>query len=150
MQIEFKSRHVYFSYAAPFGTFLGLTLVAFACYAAMAVAISGCPATPPTSPQNDAADVQAPDVVAPVQDAAQSIVDAANADIVNASPCSKACANLRALGCPEGAPDAGESCEVVCKHTENGPFNLKPACLEAAKTVAAVRACKTVTCPGAK
>lgn len=117
---------------------------------ALAVATAGCPSTPPTTPQNDANDVYAPDVAPTVEDAAAPIVDAAIAD--TAAPvldtCSQACANLRALGCPEGAPDAGESCEVVCRHTAAGPFNLNPTCLQAAKNVAAVRACKTVSCPG--
>lgn len=132
-------------------TKIAMTMSGFvlALAAALAVAMTGCPSSPPTSPQNDAADVYAPDAQILVEDASLLVLDAGSPDLT-ASPCTKACANLRTLGCPEGAPDAGESCEVVCKHTETGPFNLNPTCLQAAKTVAAVRACKTVTCLGAK
>lgn len=62
--------------------------------------------------------------------------------------CGNACAQLAQLGCPEANPNpGGEGCYAVCAKAEaTKKFTLKPACLTAAKTIAAVRACGTVRC----
>lgn len=62
--------------------------------------------------------------------------------------CGNACAQLAQLGCPEANPNpGGESCYTICAKAETSrKFTLKPACLAAAKTVPAVRACGTVRC----
>lgn len=62
--------------------------------------------------------------------------------------CTRACDNLHALGCPEAAPvDAGLTCYQVCARARaNTHIDLKPECLAAAPTRAAVRSCGTVRC----
>jgi hypothetical protein len=48
------------------------------------------------------------------------------------------CANLRALGCAEG----NATCERTCDHVLDAAIvDLRPACVTAAKSKAAVRAC---------
>lgn len=68
--------------------------------------------------------------------------------------CPAACANLRALGCQEGAgvtgDDASVSCEEVCQHAVDvdiAPFDL--ACISGAKSKDSVRACAGMSgdCP---
>lgn len=65
--------------------------------------------------------------------------------------CGNACAQLAQLGCPEANPNpGGEGCYTVCAKAEaSRKFTLKPGCLSAAKTIAAVRACGTVRCAAA-
>jgi hypothetical protein len=65
------------------------------------------------------------------------------------SGCPAACASLRDLGCPEGQPSAaGTSCEDICARTESsGMFDLHPACVAGARSVADARACG-VRCQG--
>lgn len=63
-----------------------------------------------------------------------------------ASPCGRACAQLRELGCPEGAASTtGVSCYRVCVHASQLK-SLRPSCVAGAKSVDAVRACGTVRC----
>jgi hypothetical protein len=61
--------------------------------------------------------------------------------------CAHACDVLRAAQCPEGfTVDGGESCEVVCRHAQQGAFDIKPACIAAATNAAQVQSCGTVRC----
>lgn len=61
------------------------------------------------------------------------------------SPCGRACANLVALGCPEGNPSAsGASCYVVCRKA--GPA-LDADCVANAKTKAALAKCNVRCTP---
>lgn len=92
----------------------------------LAAVLAGCPPAPtscqPPSPQADAAP--------PDGDA-----------------CERACSNIKALGCPEGEPKTGESCVMVCRHTQvTGLTDLQPECLAAARSVDDVRACHTLKC----
>ena len=64
--------------------------------------------------------------------------------------CAAACSNMVRLTCTSARQRPGEdSCYVVCKRAEGtgGRIDLKPACLAAAKTKAAIRACGTYRCP---
>lgn len=62
---------------------------------------------------------------------------------VDAGTVAAACANLAKLGCPEG----GASCVATIQHASSvGVTDLKPACLAAAMSQAAARACGSVTC----
>lgn len=67
---------------------------------------------------------------------------------VDTSPgtCDRACANLAALGCPEGKPSrGGVSCADVCtKMLIIRPMTL--GCVEHAETRAGVRDCEGVRC----
>ena len=114
--------------------------------AALALAPACSPSTPQPKPPEATPDA----ATAPIGDAASP----SNGD---ASPptaggdCAAACANLAALGCPEGAPKSGQSCVEVCNHAQSSHLtDLKPACLAAAKTAADARACKTVKCADTK
>lgn len=62
--------------------------------------------------------------------------------------CSKACAKLKELGCPEGERKKGEkTCYALCRDAEDsGKYTLKPQCVADASSVDSVRACKTVKC----
>ncbi len=55
----------------------------------------------------------------------------------------RACANLRACGCPEGLDP---TCSDVLRHAALGTFDMKAACIADAGTRDAVRACGTVRC----
>lgn len=57
--------------------------------------------------------------------------------------CSKACVQLRALGCDEGLPTpGGASCESVCGAVEqSGATTLDVGCVAAAESCEAARAC---------
>ena len=95
-------------------------------------AIAGCP-NGPVAPENPTD----PDGGAPPI----ALVEAGAGD------CASACANLSALGCPEGNPSGGKSCAETCEHTQSTHLtDLKPACLSAARTVADARACGSVAC----
>jgi hypothetical protein len=60
-----------------------------------------------------------------------------------ADSCACACSVLTVLGCPEGALH----CVEVCNHAaDTATFDMKPACISAATTKEAVRACGTVKC----
>ena len=52
------------------------------------------------------------------------------------------------LRCPEADDaDGGDSCEVACRHAQEGGLtDLRPRCLAAAKTVDELRACGSVKC----
>jgi hypothetical protein len=57
----------------------------------------------------------------------------------------EACANLNALGCPEGAK---ANCAAVMQTAQEAHLtDLRPSCLAAAKTQDEARACGSVTCP---
>jgi hypothetical protein len=61
--------------------------------------------------------------------------------------CAQACGVLRAQGCPEGATlDGGESCEVVCRHSQQGAFDMKPSCLATKISAEGIRSCGSVAC----
>jgi len=64
------------------------------------------------------------------------------------SLCAQACSCMNSLSCPEAnPPDSGDNCETVCNHTiDSGVFDMKPACLAAAQTLADLQACGTVKC----
>lgn len=63
-------------------------------------------------------------------------------------PCTQACANLVAIGRPEGSSDGGASCVATCQHTQATKVtDLKPSCLAGAKSKADARACGSVACP---
>jgi hypothetical protein len=55
-----------------------------------------------------------------------------------------ACANLAAIGCPEGQR---ENCVSVMQRAQEARLtDLRPTCLAAAANAAAARACGTVRC----
>ncbi|GAC1475546.1 MAG: hypothetical protein PVSMB8_00130 [Vulcanimicrobiaceae bacterium] len=134
-------------------------VVLFVC-AILAGATVALSCKPPVTPPPDASDAHAtvdagtdvPDATLP-QDASEAPdatkpppppPDASTGD------CAAACANLRALGCPEGAEDAGQGCTAVLCHAEgSGKLDLKMACVKAAKTKDELAKCGTVKC-GAK
>jgi hypothetical protein len=61
-------------------------------------------------------------------------------------PCQRACDNLAAMGCPEGA---NLGCVQACSHAQlSGVFDIKPECIAAANTPNMVRQCGTVRCTG--
>lgn len=58
--------------------------------------------------------------------------------------CSNVCLNLHALGCPEGFDT---TCTHVCEQAQSsGLTDLNLPCLVNAKTVNAVRLCRSVDC----
>lgn len=66
--------------------------------------------------------------------------------VLDGGTCASACANLKALGCPEA--DADPPCETVCAKVQAFEMtDLRLACLTAARTKAEARACKSVKCP---
>lgn len=108
-------------------------------YLVLAMCVSACPKTPVSPPPDADADV-----VVTVTDAdAPPIANADAGDV-----CTRACGVLARLDCPEGYPDAGLGCVAVCRHTQNGAFNIRPDCIAAAVSATQVRACGTVKCAG--
>lgn len=62
------------------------------------------------------------------------------------TPQGRACETLKALGCPEGSPSrSGLTCVEAWVKLEE-LRDMPSACVEAAQTVAAVRACGGVRC----
>ncbi len=60
--------------------------------------------------------------------------------------CASACVRLQLLGCPEGSPSrSGVSCQAVCESASTVQ-RLPLACVEAARTIEAVRRCNGVRC----
>lgn len=106
---------------------------------ALALALAGCPAPEPAHPElaeGGRPPADSPDAEDPPEGSA-------------AIPaCSRACAALERLGCPEAErPDGGRTCYAVCADAERGgKFSLKPSCVAASKSVAELRACGTVRC----
>lgn len=93
-------------------------MIRTALFLAMLV-IPGCPSAPAAPDSGDA--------------------DASFEPAEAASSCAKACKNLAALGCSEGA---AADCTVTCQRTQAARLtDLKPACLSTAKTKAGARAC---------
>lgn len=122
------------------------TRVLSLCLMALCLTAPACPPAPVPPPDlvPEAGTDSAVDAIAP------SIPDAAPNPAQDAlspppSACAQACANLNALGCPEGAklPD----CVDTCLHADGKITNLAPACLATAKTKAAARKCGSVRCP---
>jgi hypothetical protein len=64
--------------------------------------------------------------------------------------CAGACTVLASYGCPEAnGVDGGDSCVVTCNRAQGGLFDMKPLCIvNNSSTIANVRMCGTVTCPG--
>lgn len=85
---------------------------------------------------------------ATVVDAGDGSAPPPTATVVDSTSCAPACANLTKLGCPEGNPPAGvgAACITTCQKAQAGGFDMKPACLAAATSVAAVQACGSVAC----
>jgi len=105
--------------------------------------LPSCPPspTPPAPPEAGAdASLIVPDA-APLVDAAPVAVDAGPS-----TPCSRACANMAALGCSEGT---ALNCASTCEKAQSTRIiDMKPDCLASAKDKAAVRACtSSVKCP---
>ncbi len=89
-----------------------------------------------------------PTAVVPTTDADASTVDAGVLyDAPRFSSCHNACEVVIKF-CPhEAAFENNAACEKVCEHTqETKTFDMKPACLAVARSVAEVRACGTVRC----
>lgn len=66
-----------------------------------------------------------------------------------ADVCARACAVMRAAGCPSGGllVDGGDACERVCQHArEPGGFDMKPDCIASKTDRAGVLSCGTVRC----
>ncbi len=88
--------------------------------------------------------------VNPVPDADASSADARPSDLDGASvdDCTRACARLSTLGCPEAlTPDGGLGCYAICAKAEaTGKFSLNPHCVADAASKDAVRSCGTVRC----
>lgn len=63
-----------------------------------------------------------------------------DAEVSVNSECSRACANLVILGCPESWP-AGRSCGSTCEVASAHGFDMRPRCLAEADSANAVRAC---------
>lgn len=121
----------------------------------LAYACVGCPPRPqpvpvaPDGSQDASVDVGAPNSTDAALDASMGVLDAGeDLDAARYPACAKACINLGALGCPEArAVDGGQSCYAVCAHAEEThKFDLKPACLAAAKSIAEAKACGSVRC----
>jgi hypothetical protein len=121
-------------------------------------ALVGCPPQPKPPVDADAepsmvvvaldaarGDLTLPVIVAPKD--AEAVSDA-RMDAPRASACSRACAKLKAVGCPEAEQiDGGLACVDLCDKAEaSGKFTLKPECVAAAASVEAVRACGSVRC----
>ena len=73
-----------------------------------------------------------------------------DADAASPPSCVTACANLRALGCPEamGAPDGSAPCELACTHIRDTKLaKLDIACITLAKSVDEVHACNVRCAP---
>jgi hypothetical protein len=99
------------------------TLASILAIAVLALAFVGCPKpTPGPNPPPDASD-------------GGDDLDASRAS------CSKACANLTALGCPI------TDCPTACVASQGKLTDLHPACLAKAKTKEEARACGSVKCP---
>jgi hypothetical protein len=118
----------------------------------LAYGLTACP--PRSLPQvpdssQDAAEVIL-DAAMPIDaDAADSQDDgSSNIEAGHYPVCMAMCLNLAKHLCPEAlGVDGGDSCYALCVHSEGTKqFNLKPACIVAAKTDADIRACGTVRC----
>ena len=96
----------------------------------LACGMAACPPSP-VSPPNDASDASP----APIDDAsdADAEPDGRRRDRYDA-----ACAQLKALGCKEGA---ASNCAATMRSADGKLVDLMPACVTAAKSVQAVRAC---------
>jgi hypothetical protein len=98
----------------------------------------------------DAACWQSLPVTPPIASVADAGPDAGDAEEVviyrNKTPCSRACAQMRALGCPEGyKQDGGDSCDVICTRAMR-TLSIAPSCIIDARTRAEVRSCGAIRC----
>lgn len=118
-------------------------MLAFSAVLLPAFVFGGCPRPSPVPPSPDASDAgnTTPDP-GPDEDP-EALLDAG-------AVCPAACARLRRLGCPEGAPaPGGDSCVGTCinaraKHT----VDLRPECIAKARTKSEAIKCGTVDCGG--
>lgn len=63
-----------------------------------------------------------------------------------APSCAAACANLERLGCPEARPTKGGlACVTICERASQIQ-DMRLACVVAASSFTALRACETVRC----
>jgi len=116
---------------------------------AAAAAMVACPRPMPPPGPPDTADAAGGQ--SGVEDASWADVvprDAGNIDASACPLCKAACDALARVGCPEANQvDGGDDCYTVLEHAQSSrKFDLKPACVAAAKDAAGVRACKTVRC----
>lgn len=105
--------------------------------------ISACPKVVAEQPSPASAASSADAGAAP----SDRSLDARALDAGLAKPdlCELACPRLKLLGCPEGGE---RECVAVCRHAETSRVtDLRPDCIAAAGSKAAVRACGTVACP---
>jgi len=65
-------------------------------------------------------------------------------DAATRSPCAKACAHLKALGCDEAKPTpSGATCTQVCANAEaSGVVSMAPDCVAKAETCPIARRCQ--------
>ncbi len=125
-----------------------LTVVAFMC------ALIACPGPTVTPPLDACADasplVKKACPTCPCQVDAASPTPAPKVDAAPAPPTTgyaAVCQHLALLGCQEGQnPNCAN---LIGKVQDAALGDLKPACLSAATSVAAIRACGTVTCTSA-
>jgi hypothetical protein len=111
-------------------------MIRFAFLAVAVLAMQGCPPSP-TPPAPDASDAAPP----PVADAAPAPIPSVDAS----TPSTQACVNIARLGCAEGAIS---NCAATLDHVDATKITkIDIACLAAAKTKAAVRACGSIACP---
>ena len=85
----------------------------------------------------------------PPADADTEPPDDGGSGSTSASICESACRNLATHRCPEAVTRPGEdSCVVVCQRAQatRGRIDLKPRCIAAAKSRAAILACGTYRC----
>jgi hypothetical protein len=102
--------------------------------------LAACPPSPgPVPPTPDATDAVAPPTPAPVGDSAPTPPPPVSDAAPPANACTAACANAKALGCPEGAyADCSNTCSTVLADPHQPHANL--AAIAAAKTKADVHA----------
>lgn len=106
----------------------------------LAVFLAGCQScqVPPTPPPIGPEPPPAPAPLPVMRDAAISVDSGADG-------CAVACRRLRTLGCEDGKPTlGGSSCETVCRgvNASAGAARVNTTCVAAAKTCAAVGACR--------
>ena len=123
----------------------------------IALAVTACCATPRcpesivivTTPDSGFAPTPNPDPASADASADASTEPLDDSDSTSASICAAACRNLATYRCPEAVTRPGEdSCVIVCQRAETtrGRIDLKPRCIAAAKSRAAILACGTYRC----
>lgn len=117
-----------------------LFLTAFACLA------PACPPPAPVPPEPDVVVTDAAPAPAPSHDAGpEAGLDASGRDAGPPDACTRACASLRALGCPEA--DDIFACLDACRVGRGVLFADKVVtCWASATTAPGVRACGSMRC----